>query len=95
VLPFSQLEIAEDYGVVITNPPYGERIGSPEQVHDLYRDMGRKLSCNNTWSIYVLTSEEDFETLFGRKADRKRKLYNGRIRVDYYQFHGQRPPRGE
>ena len=94
-IPFSQLEIAEDYGIVITNPPYGERLGSPQQVHTLYRDMGKKLSNNNTWSVYVLTSEEDFEALFGRKADRKRKLYNGRIKVDYYQYHGQRPPRGD
>ncbi|MGI6703024.1 MAG: THUMP domain-containing class I SAM-dependent RNA methyltransferase [Clostridia bacterium] len=94
-MPFSQFETAEDHGIIITNPPYGERLGSLKQVHNLYRDMGKKLTYNNTWSVYVLTSEENFETLYGRKAHRKRKLYNGRIRVDYYQYHGQRPPRGE
>jgi len=56
--------------------------------------MGKVFKTLDTWSFYVLTSNEDFEKLFGRPADKKRKLYNGRIKVDYYQFFGPRPPKG-
>ncbi len=82
-----------EYGVVITNPPYGERMGDKEEIEQLYVDLGRKFEEFPTWSIYLITSNEKFEKLYGRKADRKRKLYNGRIKVDYYQIYGPRPPR--
>lgn len=82
-----------DYGVLITNPPYGERIGELKEVEDLYRALGAIMKSNPTWSTYLITSMEYFETLFGRKADKKRKLFNGRIKTDYYQFEGPRPPR--
>ncbi|WP_409227985.1 THUMP domain-containing class I SAM-dependent RNA methyltransferase [Gudongella sp. SC589] len=85
------VDLQEDYGVVITNPPYGERMGDREEVEQLYRDFGKKFSDHPTWSIYSITSNENFETLYGKKADRKRKLYNGRIKVDFYQFYGPRP----
>lgn len=87
------VDLQYNYGVVITNPPYGERIGEKQEIHELYRDLGKKLIPFDTWSVYVITSEEDFEELYGKKADRKRKLYNGRIKVDYYQYYGPRPPR--
>ena len=90
---FRDYDIRDEYGVIITNPPYGDRIGEEEEVKDLYRDMGKIFSKLDTYSIYVLTSDEDFEKLYGKKADRKRKLYNGRIKVDYYQYYGPRPPR--
>lgn len=82
-----------DYGVLITNPPYGERIGELKEVEDLYRALGAIMKGNPTWSTYLITSMEYFETLFGRKADKKRKLFNGRIKTDYYQFEGPRPPK--
>lgn len=85
------VDLNEDYGVVITNPPYGERMGEKEEVRKLYTDFGSKFRPLETWSVYVITSNEEFESLYGKKADRKRKLYNGRIRVDYYQFYGPRP----
>lgn len=85
------VDINDDYGVVITNPPYGERMGEREEVRKLYTDFGSKFRPLETWSVYVITSNEEFESLYGRKADRKRKLYNGRIKVDYYQFYGPRP----
>ena len=88
-----EVDLKNEYGVVITNPPYGERIGEREEVHQLYKDLGLKFSELDTWSMYVITSEETFEKLYGKKADRKRKLYNGRIKVDYYQFYGPKPPR--
>ncbi|HSH34758.1 class I SAM-dependent RNA methyltransferase [Schnuerera sp.] len=82
-----------DYGVIICNPPYGERIGEEKEVEKLYKNMGDIFSKLKTYSIYVLTSNEDFERLYNKKADRKRKLYNGRIKVDYYQYYGPRPPK--
>lgn len=86
-----EVKLDNDYGVVITNPPYGERMGEKREIELLYKDFGTKFRRLNTWSIYLLTSYEKFETLYGKKADRKRKLYNGRIKVDYYQFYGPRP----
>lgn len=87
------LNIKEKYGVIICNPPYGERIGEKQQVERLYKDMGKKFKKLNTWSIYILTSNTRFEKIYAKEADRRRKLYNGRIRVDYYQYYGPRPPR--
>ncbi len=85
------VDLEDNYGVVITNPPYGERMGDLGEVEELYLDFGRKMKDFETWSVYLLTSYERFEKLYGKKADRKRKLYNGRIKVDYYQFYGPRP----
>ena len=87
------MKLKNEYGVIICNPPYGERIGEKGEVYKLYKDMGKILKALDTYSIYVLTSNEDFETLYGKRADRKRKLYNGRIKVDYYQYYGPRPPK--
>lgn len=89
------VDLHQDYGIVISNPPYGERMGEIEEVQQLYSDLGEKMKELDTWSTYIITSEEKFESLFGKKADKKRKLYNGRIKVDYYQFYGPRPPRIE
>lgn len=81
----------EDFGVIITNPPYGDRMGSEEEIRKLYRDFGKSIQGLDTWSFYILTSMESLEDDLGRKADRKRKLYNGKLKVDYYQFYGPRP----
>ncbi len=80
------------YGCVVTNPPYGERLGEATDVADLYRAFARALRRLDTWSIYVLTAVPEFERLIGRRADRRRKLYNGRIECGYHQFLGPRPP---
>ena len=82
------------YGVMIVNPPYAERLGEVAYVEGLYKRLGELVRSDPTWSAYVLTSMEYFETLFGKKADAKRKLFNGRIKTDYYQFYGLRPPKG-
>ncbi len=92
-LPVAQLSSKRKYGCIICNPPYGERMGEIKAAESLYRSMGEVFSKLDSWSFYVLTSNEDFEKFFGRKCDRKRKLYNGRIKVDYYQFHGPQPPK--
>ncbi len=91
VKPFKDVTLPCDYGVAICNPPYGERIGILEEVHDLYRDMGKLFGSNDTWSTYVITSDEDFEKLYGKRANAKRKLFNGMIKTDYYQYYGRRP----
>ncbi|WLR43692.1 class I SAM-dependent RNA methyltransferase [Bacillus carboniphilus] len=75
-------------GVIVTNPPYGERLGDKPEVEQLYRDMGEVFSPLDTWSIYILTSHPHFEQLYGKKATKKRKLFNGFIKTDYYQFWG-------
>ena len=95
VKPCQEVTLPGDYGCLITNPPYGERIGELKEVEDLYRSLGKIMATNPTWSSYVITSMEYFEKLFGRKADAKRKLFNGRIKIDYYQFYGPRPPKKE
>lgn len=92
-LPVSELRSKQKYGYIICNPPYGERLGDKLQAEQLYREMGATFKTLDTWSLYVLTSHPDFERLFGRRSDKKRKLYNGRIQCNYYQFHGPRPPR--
>lgn len=79
------------YGCIITNPPYGERQGEIKKVEQLYRRMGQKFKSFDTWSYYVISSNPDFEKLFGRKADKKRKLYNGRLLCNYYQYFGPKP----
>lgn len=90
---FRDAELKDEYGVVVTNPPYGERLGEREEVQEIYRDLGYKFKELETWSNYIITSDEGFEKHYGKKADRKRKLYNGRIKVDYYQYYGPRPPK--
>lgn len=93
VQPVKMLSSKREYGKIICNPPYGERLGEREQVERLYQDMGGVFSKMDTWSYYVITSHPGFERFFGRPASKKRKLYNGDIKVDYYQYFGPRPPR--
>jgi len=81
------------YGFIICNPPYGERLGEMREVEKLYRQMGKVFSTLDTWSYYIITSHPEFEKHFGRKADKKRKLYNGRIMCNYYQYFGPPPPK--
>lgn len=89
----SELSSRKKYGKIICNPPYGERLGELKEVKKLYQEMGRVFQNLDTWSLYILTSNEEFETLFSRRASKKRKLYSGNIKVDYYQYFGPRPPR--
>lgn len=86
------LDLPDDYGVIITNPPYGERIGK-EDVDELNKELGKLAKSLKTWSFYVITANENFEKNFGKKADRNRKLYNGRLKTYYYQYYGPKPKR--
>lgn len=88
----AELRTSRKYGCIITNPPYGERSGELREVERLYREMGRVFAALDTWSIYVLTAHAGFERLFGRRADRRRKLFNSNLECTYYQFFGPKPP---
>jgi len=85
------LDSKYEYGYFISNPPYGERLSEKHEVESLYREMTKVFAKLKTWSFYVLTSHSGFERLVNRKADKKRKLFNGRIECSYYQFFGPRP----
>ncbi len=87
------LSSKDKYGFIVTNPPYGERLEDLKTVENLYKDMGNIFSALDTWSFYILSAHEDFERFFGRKADKKRKLYNGMIKTDLYQYFGPKPPK--
>ena len=78
-------------GVIITNPPYGERLLSRKEIVNLYRDYGKVYSSLNNWSAYTLTSVSDFERLFFKKADKKRRIYNGKLDCTYYQVLAKKP----
>lgn len=80
-------------GVIVSNPPYGERLLDDKAVDILYNEMGQTFSPLKTWSKFILTSDEQFERKYGSQADKKRKLYNGTLRVDLYQFYGERVKR--
>lgn len=88
---FHDLSSKRKYGCLITNPPYGERIGEKQEIEELYRAMPEVLRRLKTWSHYLITARADFEKLVGQKASKRRKLYNGRLECTYYQFHGPRP----
>ena len=74
-------------GVIITNPPYGERLLDQKQAEELYRGFGAALSGTENWSLYLLSSHTEFERCFGRQADKKRKLYNGMIKCDLFMYY--------
>lgn len=84
-----------DFGVIITNPPYGERIGNRKEIEKIYKSLKHISEKNHTWSIFMITIDRKVESYLGRKADRRRKLYNGRLETQYYQFHGTKPKRGK
>lgn len=87
---------SEDYGRVVTNPPYGERIMERREAEGLYRDFGKAVrSLPPGWSISLLSSHTEFERTFGKSADKKRKLYNGMIKCDLFQYRGKKPSKGD
>ncbi len=73
-------------GTIVTNPPYGERLGTQREVEALYRDIGKCFRGMSPWQVYIISSHEGFERLYGKRADKIRKLYNGMIPCYYYQY---------
>ena len=82
----TKMSLPTDAGILICNPPYGERMMEQQSAQRLYSALGRHLKFANEWKKYVITSEPEFEHYFGRRADKKRKFYNGKIKCDYYMF---------
>lgn len=86
------------YGFVISNPPYGERLSTKEEMFELYREVGRVMSENDTWSFFLLSGYEDAQKAIGaggkrKKATKNRKIYNGMMKTYLYQYMGDKPPR--
>ena len=75
-------------GILVANPPYGQRMMEQRTAQALYERLGRRLKTEKGWKQYIITSEPEFERHFGRKADKKRKLYNGMIQCNYYMYLG-------
>jgi 23S rRNA G2445 N2-methylase RlmL len=92
---FSEVSSDREYGCLITNPPYGGRIGEEEEVREVYRAMPGVFRRLPTWSFFILTARREFEKIAGQEADRRRKLYNGDVECTYFQFLGPRPGRAE
>lgn len=95
IIQFKQMQATDfttrnENGVIVSNPPYGERIGEVEEIERTLTDFGNVMSNYPSWSVYLLSSMENLEDLYGKTATKKRKLFNGFIRTDYYQFWGKR-----
>lgn len=94
-IPVSKIHPNGEYGCVITNPPYGERLSDENEARRLIATLGRVRKTLPTWSFFVLSPNEDFEPLFRAEADKRRKLYNGRIECQFLQYFGPLPPKQE
>jgi putative N6-adenine-specific DNA methylase len=79
------------YGFIITNPPYGQRLGEKKENSRIYQVMGESFKRLPTWSFYIINGDTEFEKAFGRKSDKNRKLYNGGLLCYYYQYFGPKP----
>jgi putative N6-adenine-specific DNA methylase len=101
LINFKQMQVKDftttkEFGVIVGNPPYGERLGEKRAVEQMYKEMGQAFAPLDTWSIYMLTSHEGFEDFYGKPATKKRKLFNGFIKTDFYQYWSNaRPPRNK
>ncbi len=82
----TKLSLPCDSGILVCNPPYGERMMEQQSAQRLYSALGRHLKFADGWKKFVITSEPEFEHWFGKRADKKRKFYNGKIKCDYYMF---------
>jgi putative N6-adenine-specific DNA methylase len=89
VAPVAEVRPEGDYGCIITNPPYGERLGDEQEVELALRQLGAITKPLPTWSVFILNPNTHLEHFIGRPANKKRKLFNGRIECAYYQYFGQ------
>ena len=86
VCDISKFAPKTDKGTLVTNPPYGERMLDIKEAERIYRIMGQKFTPKNGWSYGIISPDEEFEKCFGKKADKRRKLYNGMIKCQYYMY---------
>ena len=95
IISFKQMAVKDfqttkENGVIVANPPYGERLSDQENVRKLYQQMGQVYQPLTSWSKYILTSDLEFEQFYGQKASKRRKLYNGALRTDFFQYWGKK-----
>lgn len=83
-----ELDIKDEYAQIVTNPPYGERIGEAKEVEEMYRKIGQMMENDPTLNVYIMTSNKEFELIIGKRATHRRKLFNGYIETTYYQYWG-------
>ena len=87
----ADLWIDQEHGILISNPPYGRRMAEFREINTLYITLNKMMRKKQGWSVYILTADEKFPDYFKRgRPDRVRKLFNGNIRVDYFQYHGEK-----
>ncbi|WP_339228007.1 class I SAM-dependent RNA methyltransferase [Oceanobacillus sp. FSL K6-2867] len=86
----SDLTLRQENGYIVSNPPYGQRIGDQDHVGEMYRDLGNVMKNHPSWSVYIITAFEAFEKYYGVQATKKRKLFNGFIQTNYYQYFGEK-----
>ncbi len=91
--PVAELSHRKKYGFIVTNPPYGERIGEQKELPALYKTLGERFKNLDSWSMYLITAYDKAERDIGKKADKNRKIYNGMIKTYFYQYMGPKPPR--
>lgn len=89
----SNLHHPKKYGFLIMNPPYGERMEEKQDLPGLYQQIGEAYNGLDAWSMYIITGYEDAERYIGRTSDKKRKIYNGMLKTNFYQFLGPKPPK--
>ena len=82
----TKMDLPAQEGILVCNPPYGQRMGEQKDAQRLYAAFGKHVRYADGWKKYVITSEPEFEHYFGKRADKKRKLYNGMIKCDYYMY---------
>ena len=92
--PVSQLSHPKKYGFIITNPPYGERLGEKDEMIGIYKELADRYAALDSWSAFVITGYQDAEKYMGRRADKNRKIYNGMMKTYFYQFNGPKPASG-
>ena len=90
--PFDQFISDQEYGCIVTNPPYGERLEEQSRLIGLYESFPEVMQRLPTWSLFLITNMPRFEKIVQKQATRRRKLFNGRIECCYYQFLGPKPP---
>lgn len=86
-----ECNLKENFGVIITNPPYGKRLGEVDEAEGLLKDFAEHFSRLRTWSTYVISPTKNLEKYMMKKADKRRKLFNGGLETTYYQFYGPNP----
>ncbi|MCX4326146.1 MAG: class I SAM-dependent RNA methyltransferase [Lachnospiraceae bacterium] len=89
----NQFSHRKKYGFIITNPPYGKRLETPDGISLVYKELGQAYRNLDEWSMYLVTAYGEAEKYIGRKADKNRKIYNGMIKTYFYQYYGKKPPK--